>query len=91
MLHGLRSLVSRFRLDVLCSTSDWAFMMAEADALQTEDPSGCMETALIRAKSRGERRYALVAAELSRRLALPISGAELLAVRRFGRRKPPHH
>jgi hypothetical protein len=64
------------KLDVLCSTSDWAFMMAEADALQTEDPAGCIETALIRAKSRGEPRYELVVAELRRRLSLRRRCAE---------------
>jgi hypothetical protein len=54
------------KLDVLCSASDWAFMMAEADALQAEDPAGCVETAQIRARG-CERRYELVLAELRRR------------------------
>ena len=67
MLQGFRTFMSRMRLDVLSSPADWAFVMAEADALQSEDPSGCIETALQRARTREGRRYELVAAELMRR------------------------
>lgn len=67
MLHGFRTLVSRMRLDVLSSPADWAFVMAEADALQSEDPNGCVEAAQTRARDREGWRYELVAAELVRR------------------------
>jgi hypothetical protein len=69
MLQVLRTFMSRMRLDVLSSPADWAFVMAEADALQSEDPSGCVETARQRAQAREGWRYELVAAELMRRAA----------------------
>lgn len=76
MLQGFRSFMSRMRLDVLCSSSDWAFVMAEADALESEDPAGCIAVALRRARGRDARRYSLVAAELMRRAAVrrPAAG-----------------
>jgi hypothetical protein len=82
MLQGFRSFMSRMKLDVLCSSSDWAFVMSEADALESEDPEGCVAAALRRARGRDARRYGLVAAELMRRAAVrrsasgetPISG-----------------
>jgi hypothetical protein len=58
------------KLDVLCSSSDWAFVMAEADALESEDPAGCIATALRRTRGRESRRYGLIAAELMRRAAV---------------------
>jgi hypothetical protein len=73
------------KLDVLCSSSDWAFVMAEADALESEDPTGCIATALRRTCGGEARRYGLVAAELMRRAAVrraasgkatPIAGPE---------------
>jgi hypothetical protein len=67
MLQGFRNFVSRMRLDVLSSPADWAFVMAEADALQSENPSGCVEAARARARDREGWRYELVAAELMRR------------------------
>jgi hypothetical protein len=70
MLQGFRSFMSRMKLDVLCSTSDWAFVMSEADALESEDPAGCVAAALRRARGRDQRRYGLVAAELMRRAAV---------------------
>jgi hypothetical protein len=75
MLHGFRSFVSRMKLDVLCSSADWAFVMAEADALESEDPAGCVATALRRTRGREARRYGLVAAELMRRAALRRAAA----------------
>ena len=70
MLQGFRSFMSRMKLDVLCSSSDWAFVMSEADALESEDPVGCIAAALRRARGRDARRYGLVAAELMRRAAV---------------------
>jgi hypothetical protein len=70
MLQGFRSFMSRMKLDVLCSSSDWAFVMAEADALESEDPAGCIATAQGRTRGGESRRYGLVAAELMRRAAV---------------------
>ena len=67
MLQGFRNFVYRMRLDVLSSPADWAFVMAEADALQSENPDGCVEAAQARARDREGWRYELVAAELMRR------------------------
>jgi len=75
MLQGFRSFMSRMKLDVLCSSSDWAFVMSEADALESEDPAGCVADALGRTRGRDARRYALVAAELMRRAALRRSAS----------------
>lgn len=76
MLQGFRSFMSRMKLDVLCSSSDWAFVMAEADALESEDLAGCIATALRRARGREARRYSLVAAELMRRAAVRRSASK---------------
>jgi hypothetical protein len=65
--EGFRSFMARMKLDVLSSASDWAFVMAEADALQSEDPTGCLRAALRRAASADGRRWELVVAELLRR------------------------
>jgi hypothetical protein len=75
MLQGFRSFMSRMKLDVLCSSSDWAFVMAEADALESEDPAGCVAAALRRTRGRDAHRYGLVAAELMRRAALRRAAA----------------
>jgi hypothetical protein len=75
MLQGFRSFMSRLKLDVLCSSSDWAFVMSEADAMESEDPAGCVATALRRARGRDSRRYGLVAAELMRRAAVRRSSS----------------
>ena len=61
MLQGFRSFMSRMKLDVLCSSSDWAFVMSEADALESEDPVGCVAAALRRVRGRDARRFSLVA------------------------------
>jgi hypothetical protein len=76
MLQGFRSFMSRMKLDVLCSSSDWAFVMSEADALESEDPDGCVAVALRRARGRDQRRYGLVAAELMRRATLRRAAGE---------------
>ena len=75
MLQGFRSFMSRMKLDVLCSSSDWAFVMSEADALESEDPAGCVAAALRRTRGRDARRYSLVAAELMRRAAVRRSSS----------------
>jgi hypothetical protein len=75
MLQGFRSFMSRMKLDVLCSSSDWAFVMAEADALEAEDPAGCIATAVRRTRGREARRFGLVAAELMRRAAVRRSAS----------------
>jgi hypothetical protein len=78
MLQGFRSFMSRMKLDVLCSSSDWAFVMSEADALESEDPAGCVAAALRRARGRDARRFSLVAAELMRRAAVRRAAAGAL-------------
>jgi hypothetical protein len=88
MLQGFRSFMSRMKLDMLCSSSDWAFVMSEADALESEDPDGCVAAALRRARGRDQRRYGLVAAELMRRAAVRPGVAAGPTLRQTGARRP---
>ncbi len=74
MFQTVQALLARLRFDVLSSASDWAFVMVEADALETEHPRDCLAIATRRARA-DDRRYGLVLQELrrrGRRDALPL-------------------